>query len=640
MVWLCDQITTTMAEQIDNGAGIVAGATTVQKVYRPTITLWNRLEPRPRTTDFERALKAEIRDPLWMLSKQWQMGEFQGEDAGSAILAKVHMKTTKLTRYQAGEEEAVAFDDHTPLEVKVEHQEIPFELAGQEVSLDLRLLMGRHWLKLLSKAGLSLKDEYVAAYGFVPPNPADKSDAHICSHVEVWQQFAAVANRGLDGYKLYQHLKTPGALAADGIATGGNDTTVNDLSLKYGQWFEKLYYQPIEEKNASWKPAYLEHQFACSAPKDGNEKVLIADEYYQGHLDWYNLDVHPDKSRLSNPNAPPGPDPVEDTFTLSFLPSPVTFPGMPHSRWWTLEEWKTNLGNIKPNTTDLNQLMVLDFGLNYANDWFMLPFTLPVGSIANVEGVMVTNVFGENIWVEAAGRSSDEGWQRWSMFNLNVRGNMQAPADFSLLLLPAAPKVLEGQPLEEVYMLRDEIANMVWGVESKIPLATGKSKRGKEAGLELKNKIESLTPQVEELPLVANKAKIQYQIVNSVLENWIPFIPVHKKGDNRQIQLQRAAMPRILEGTDKTVAPQKVEPRTSLLRQGLDEGTPLAYYVHEEEVPRAGIKVQKSFQRTRWQNGAVFTWLGIRKQVGRGEGHSGLAFDQILPRKVRDVEEP
>ena len=212
--------------------------------------------------------------------------------------------------------------------------------------------------------------------------------------------------------------------------------------------------------------------------------------------------------------------------------------------------------------------MVLDFGLNYANDWFMLPFTLPIGSIANVGGVMVTNVFGENIWVEAAGKGSDEDWQRWSMFNLNVRGNMQVPADLSLVLLPAAPKVLEGQPLEEVYMLRDEIANMVWGVESKIPLASGKSKRGKEAGVELKNKFEELTPKVEELPLVENQAKIRYQMVNSVLENWIPFIPVHKEGDNRQIQLQRAAMPRILDGTDKTIAPQKVEPTNLTFERG------------------------------------------------------------------------
>ena len=54
--------------------------------YSPTITHWNRLEGRPRTEDFDRALRAEVRDALWMLSKQWQMGEFKGDDAGSTIL--------------------------------------------------------------------------------------------------------------------------------------------------------------------------------------------------------------------------------------------------------------------------------------------------------------------------------------------------------------------------------------------------------------------------------------------------------------------------------------------------------------------------------------------------------------------------
>ena len=49
----------------------------------PSITEWNRLEARPRTKDFDRALSAELRDALWMLTRQWQMGEFRGDDAGS-----------------------------------------------------------------------------------------------------------------------------------------------------------------------------------------------------------------------------------------------------------------------------------------------------------------------------------------------------------------------------------------------------------------------------------------------------------------------------------------------------------------------------------------------------------------------------
>lgn len=129
----------------ENLAGVFAGIARI-----PTITLWNRLEGRPRTHEFERALRAEIRDPLWLLTKQWQMGEFQGDDAGSPVFAKMHIETTRLTKYRAAGNAAEAFDDDVPLEAKVERRAIPFEAAGRVVSLDLRVAMGRRWLKLIA----------------------------------------------------------------------------------------------------------------------------------------------------------------------------------------------------------------------------------------------------------------------------------------------------------------------------------------------------------------------------------------------------------------------------------------------------------------------------------------------------------
>ena len=54
----------------------------------PLIRGWNRLEGRPRSADFERSLRAEVRDPVWFLTRQWQFGEFEGEDAGSPIDAR------------------------------------------------------------------------------------------------------------------------------------------------------------------------------------------------------------------------------------------------------------------------------------------------------------------------------------------------------------------------------------------------------------------------------------------------------------------------------------------------------------------------------------------------------------------------
>ncbi|MGH9883048.1 MAG: hypothetical protein ACRD6N_16555, partial [Pyrinomonadaceae bacterium] len=53
----------------------------------PTAVIWNRLEGRPRSEDLMRPMRAEVRDPAWMLARQWQFGEFEGEDAGAAIQA-------------------------------------------------------------------------------------------------------------------------------------------------------------------------------------------------------------------------------------------------------------------------------------------------------------------------------------------------------------------------------------------------------------------------------------------------------------------------------------------------------------------------------------------------------------------------
>ena len=124
------------------------------------------------------------------------------------------------------------------------------------------------------------------------------------------------------------------------------------------------------------------------------------------------------------------------------------------------------------------------------------------------------------------------------------------------------------------------------------------------------------------------KADVRYDIMTTVPEHWIPFVPEHVANDNRQIQLRRAAMPRYL-ANDPAPTFERVRPRTTLMRQGLDELKP--YRIHEEEVSRAGTHVMQAFQQTRGNNGRVFTWLGVRKQTGRGEGHSGLAFDRIAP---------
>ena len=109
--------------------------------------------------------------------------------------------------------------------------------------------------------------------------------------------------------------------------------------------------------------------------------MLVADEYDGGPLDWYGVDVDP-----TPPTSAPDGGPAT-THTYAGIPVPVTFDGMPNTRWWAFEDGRTNFGDVRPDTTDLAKLLFLEFALVYANDWFVFPYDLPVGSIAQVHGL-------------------------------------------------------------------------------------------------------------------------------------------------------------------------------------------------------------------------------------------------------------
>ena len=601
------------------------------------VTTWNRLEGRPRAEKFDRALRAEVRDALWMIARQWQMGELRGDDAGSPIKAKVHLESTRLRKYQAVHGGVEDFDDGTPLEARVEPRPITFSLGGHSMSLDLRLLMGRYWLKLVQSLEPLAPPQFIASYPITVPDHANAANAPTVAHVEAWSSVAAAAaaSHMMDGGRFFEHLTVDGGAAADGIASlVGKETQAAALAERFVAWFRKLIVQP--DTQGAWEADRLEYRFTCAAPQGPDEKVLVADEYYHGHLDWHNLDVDPAQSTIGDAVTEATGDRTPHTLTM--VPTQATFNGMPNSRWWAFEDGRTNFGDIKPDTTDLAKLLLIEFGLVYANDWFVVPFTVPAGTLATVRGMAVTNVFGERTWVEAAGRGDDDEWQRWAMFLMSTRGQGHQAADLSLAVLPVAQNVLNGSPLEALLLARDEMANMVWGVEKTIALPSGESKHGGEAGNETRayflRDFERRHGHPPIPPPGAPGARIRYSVMSEVPEHWIPMIPVHVEGDNREVQLQRAAMLRILEGDavgGVPVDPSPVRPRTSLLRVGLEgAGAPAAYFVHEEEVPRAGARVTQGFRRTRWRDGRAWVWLAVRKQTGRGEGSSGLAFDRLV----------
>ena len=530
-----------------------------------------------------------------------------------------------------------------PLEVQVEREPIWHNgAASTDTYVALRGQMGRHWMRMLRQAGLgTLKQAFVDEFGFErvvegtdPTEPTPLETAHVQSDTAAWQVLEAFVGRIPDGRRLLAAIE---AGQFDSFVEFQFESDVQpvlkDLGKDFRRWFYRLYSQPGTANEDAWVPPYLEYQFAVSAPADASEAkrtMLVAEQYHQGHLDWYAFELDPE-GRLEDPPGIPLPaNAFEVRKPLAVVPTQIEFNGMPNVRWWELEDRKTDFGSISARTTDIPLLLLAEFGLIYGNDWCVIPYNLHVGTLADIKGLIVTDVFGVRTFIRAAGEGQGMDWQEWSMYGLTSRAGGGA-ADQRLLLAPAAAKTQEGDALEKVIFARDEMTNMVWGVEERIPGVLGTGTDGFESATALSKYFRQHAPPGGVLP-EATGASIRYVLGTSVPENWIPFIATRRPGSQRLIRLQRASMPRLTDA----IPDSRVEPRGTILRTGLDGlAVRQPYFLHEEEVPRAGAIVTRGFQRTRWFDGRVYTWLGRRKETGRGQGASGLEFDRLATLQTR-----
>ncbi len=62
------------------------------------LLMWQKIQPLLNSGDISETLRCAIHDSLWLLSRQWQMGEFQAEDAGMVAFANM---TSIVPRFNA-----------------------------------------------------------------------------------------------------------------------------------------------------------------------------------------------------------------------------------------------------------------------------------------------------------------------------------------------------------------------------------------------------------------------------------------------------------------------------------------------------------------------------------------------------------
>jgi len=580
-----------------------------------TITTWMRLEPASRSPDMKAGLQAAIYDPLWLLARQWQLGEFQGEDNGSPAKAQWIGDCGQLTRYAAGplpDQPVVSghsFDGHSiPLETLVESEPVR-RGAGALERLRFAVEAGQHFLRCLNQQLPTGKyrNLFTNKYLFTPLSAAERQtlDEESLSFIDV------VASRVPDGRKIYAAmgaaLRPPPpanpALPADLDILPGDRAEVRAAAEIWLRWYDSLITEPGFD-NVTWSPERMEYNFSIAARMEIGEKVLTAQEYFSGHTDWHDFNLNEAVSLEAIRDAP------SLSLTRTTIPAPVSYRGMPAARFWEFEDAHVDFGAIKAAPEDLAHLLLVEFAISYGNDWLVIPVELPVGSLCRSKKLVITNTFGEQFQIPSP-NELNETLRDWRMFQLSSApepGKAATVTDGNLFLLPPAlAHSAESRPLEEVLFLRDEMANMAWGVERVIESAT-------ERPL---NRIEQ--QRVVEKPSGAGN-KVAYRLATEVPDNWVPLLPVRS---STGLRLKRG---KVLKADGSR---QIMVARGRLLNPELPEGRDLAMY--EEEIPREGIRVTRHYQLARWHDGSTHLWIGRRKRVGRGEGSSGLSFDTLEP---------
>lgn len=558
----------------------------------PSVTTWTRIEPKPRDATLARSLQAQVRDPVWMLARQWQVGEFAGDDAGSPIQAALGVANRTLTTYRPGESSGatVALDTKLPLEVHVEREPVALKLrAGVQLGL---------WFeRKLRAAGSSqtvidtFRSTYTIPAVTVDDAPYDGGEG------AAFRVFAT--GRVVDGGALYQAASgAASVLPLPAIAT--SDPVVAGVLAAFVAYRTSLYSEPNNDR--AWQPEQLEYDFAVGSPQPDDDLALIAEGFGGGHLDWYDF-------QLGNNNGAPAGLPAAATSltTYSFLPQHVTFRGMPDPRWWTFESGVTDFGALDTEPVDLAKMLVMEFALTYGNDWFVVPVPTEVGMLSAVTTLVVTDTFGQRTLIRSAEQTQvNPGESPWSMFKLS---SPTARSPF-IVIPPALGVTDEGPYLETVNFLRDDMAAMAWAVENELhgsldaPVDAYQSYLARAA----KDPVPKPAPQPGDPPVF-------YTLESVVPDNWIPMVPVQQK-ETGALVFRRGILERF-DGVGFVGNPA----HATVLKPGGP------FYLSDRIITRIGTIASVSFRRARGVDGSTYLWRARRSEPGTGPGWSGLRFD-------------
>jgi hypothetical protein len=553
----------------------------------------HRLEGHTRGTDLVPGLQARVHDALWLLARQRQLGEFDGLDAGTPVSAALVVRAVPLAAWQPSGGAKAQFAPVAPLEALVESDGGPL-LWRDRVAAGLRLARAFRRANL-NPAALS------NAHPLAQPDPAVTPDASVAAHAtsavtpdEVMAVGAIAAGRVPD----------PAAVAAAWdananalVAAVGGEAARAPLMAWRAWWRSRT-----PTTAGAWQTADLSYELTAMTA-DPLLPVYRAERFEGGSLDWYAFDALPPAVASG---VPAGPAAV----TTRAVPVPVGFHGAPVGRYWQLDDARTDLGAIETYPTELAKLLLAEFTACFAGDWFRVPVRIAYGSAARVQALVSNDTFGVSALVPPA--AAGTGTKLWHLYEHSTPSGV---ADGSWLLVPPVlAGSVDSAPVEEIALVRDPAADLVWGIESVVTNAVGRPVR----------RADDLAAQGREPPPDPRPGLAGawiWRLATNVPENWIPFLPTRGRAPTDDYGLVQGSMVRYERATDGTLTSTPILPASLLLRETRS--------MPERNVPREGLSCFRSRRLARTLDGRRVLWWSRAVSIGHGEASSGLAYDGL-----------
>lgn len=545
----------------------------------PNYDIHLRIEPRPsHQADQQRGFMAEIADPAWFVGRQWQMGEHQGENAASPVLARVTYGRRPLQpapgrpglfpghRMDADPAVAPAI---TPAEAIIEGE------AGDWWTLGRRIRIGQTASSAVDAIDMPVAERTGLR---LPPLP------------EPYAEFSG----GYDGWALHKAVLAGGLLldpalfasvpAASPLPASRRDDHWLAAELKYGQ-------------------VGFAGDTGTLADQPDLPRLVVSD-HEGGEVEWWSADAEGDWGAQI-------PEELQKQG-LHLQPARFSYPGAPHPRWWQIEDARVDIGGFPPDRSHLASLLLLDLVLAHSDDWFTLALEAQVGDVVTIQDLVVVDLFcEEHNWATHPRLRSPGDWSLFQVAGLDSA---------SLVIWPTVAVPTVGEALEEVALGVDEDANLMWAVEER---AEGL----RLASLDLDS---PASPTVRSNPgmEVATTSAYLYRPSTYVPHHWHPYVVQEVANRRAFVQGRLADYSSVDVGQIGKLAPA---PIARLLQDpGRSDQGPM-HYIEPAVVPATGLRLDRRYVLARQTSGAPVLWVQRQRLPLFSPPATRLRFDVMAP---------